>query len=328
MSSRAGLLETRVEDAVLKICALVKGSICEIVKCWSMWQPENAQMAHDAHQLLPQLPKLLAHSLSAAAQEPAAAASLQALQSLPLRHGDAPLPPWASRPAGLAWWRAGGSGGAGAAENPETSALLAVLGPGGELAVVDVAPTGRQDPGAGPAPGLGSALAPTDLLRPPLAQLGAGACIAAAPGAGRLDCAEGLGNPAWGPEPSAAGRRARLFLLAAGGRGGAAGLGPGWRLLALEERGAAEAVRAAAARGEWDAALRLASAERVSADAVHQCARRPCATWCRLAPVSTNAHAAHCARDDAPCSACTRVCSCAWLSALQHIGRMKAGGHG
>ena len=235
-------------------------------------------MAHDAHQLLLQLPKLLAHSLSEAAQEPAPAASPQALQALPLRRGDAPLPPWASRPAGLAWWRAGGSGDAGAAENPKTCTLLAVLGPGGELAVVNVAPTGRQDPGAGPAPGLWSALAPADLLRPPLAQLGAGACIAAAPGAGRLDCAEGQGNPACAPGPSAAGHRAQLFVLAAGGRGGAAGLGPGWRLLALEERGAAEAVRAAAACSEWDAALRLAAAERVSADAVHQCARRPSGT--------------------------------------------------
>ena len=231
-----------------------------------------------------QLPKLLAYSLSAAAQEPAAAASAQALQALPLRRGDAPLRPWAARPAGLAWWRTGGGGGggdgAGAAENPEPCALLAVLGPGGELAVVDMAQAGRQDPGGGPAPGLGSALARADLLRPPLAPLGAGACIAAAPGAGRLDSEEGRESAARAPGPTAAGHRARLFVLAAGGRGRAVGSGPGsgWRLLALEERGAAEAVRAAAARGEWDAALRLAAAERVSADAVHQCARRLWAT--------------------------------------------------
>ena len=264
-------------------------------------------MAMEAHHLLPQLPMLLTHSPSVAAQERGAAGGPQALQALPLCRGgagerrrrDAPLPPWASQPAGLAWWRSGGSGGAGAAGTPEPCALLAVLGPGGELAVVDVAPAGRQEPNDGPAPGSGSAFAPTDLLRPPLAPLGAGASFAAAPGVERADCAEGNESLPWGPGSAAAGRRARLFVLAAGGRGGAAGTGSGsgWRLLALEERAAEEAVRALAARGEWDAALRLAAEQHVSADAVHQCAHRPRVRW----------HAQHWCL---PLAACSQACGC------------------
>ncbi len=74
--------------------------------------------------------------------------------------------------------------------------------------------------------------------------------------------------------PGAEGAPARLFVLAATPAAGDAGT-PGWQLEVLEEKSAGEELAELVALHDWQAALQLAGAHGLPADAIYKCATRP-----------------------------------------------------